>query len=175
MSVKSLLPGAYNYTRWRKRPMYLPADELFHPRKNHSRFDEKRSNETTRIPSPPTRSNRFLYRLFRLEAGSRGTWFSCRSRFPIRAEWIGRAENKRLPWSSCLSSLVVVSPLSWLERRNSKEGKERSSDWQGAEGKTGRKGGKRNGRGGEGAESFSRNSWTWWFEVERERERKRER
>lgn len=103
-----------------------------------------RTNETTRIPSPPTRPNRFLYRFFRFEAGSRGTSFSCRSRFPIRTEWIGRAENKRLPWSSCLSSLLVVSPLSWLERRNSKEGKGRSSDWQGAEGKTRRKDGKRN-------------------------------
>lgn len=42
-------------------------------------------------------------------SGSRGTSFSCRSRFPIRGEWIGRAENKRLPRSS--PRLVVAPPF----------------------------------------------------------------
>lgn len=131
-----------------------------------------RTNETTRIPSPPTRPNRFLYRFFRFEAGSRGTSFSCRSRFPIRTEWIGRAENKRLPWSSCLSSLSCrLSRDSKEETR--KKGRGGPPIGREQKEKPGGKMEKEMRRGEEGAESFSRNSWTWWFQVERERERER--
>lgn len=73
-----------------------------------------RTNERNYPDSHSSYSNRFLYRFFRFEAGSRGTSFSCRSRFPIRTEWIGRAENKRLPWSSCL----------WWSCRLSRDSKE---------------------------------------------------
>lgn len=50
----------------------------------------------------------------------RATSFSCCSRFPIRAEWIGRAENKRLPWSSRLS----LSRYLWLKEASKKIGQQ---------------------------------------------------
>lgn len=37
--------------------------------------------------------------------------FSCRSRFPIRAKWIGRAENKRLSWSSSRGATTLTDGL----------------------------------------------------------------